>query len=215
MHDAFTRLYLNDAVRQFRTLKALAEGAMAQITDADLFTALDEEANSIGVLLKHMAGSMRARWVTFPTSAEETPDRHRDSEFTLDERDTHRALIERWQAGWQCLFDALARLTPEDMARTVRIRGTSLSVIEAINRQLTHYAYHVGVQRGSQGLSTPLRRPGCCSAPAGRAVLRDRRRPPTPGAGRRRKKTIGLHRLQDLDGRCLGCEDSTPIGITR
>lgn len=144
MHDAFTRHYLDDAVRQFRTLKTLAEGAMAQIADADLFTALDEEANSIGVLLKHMAGSMRARWATFPTSAEETPDRHRDSEFTLDERDTPQALIERWQAGWQCLFDALARLTPEDMARTVRIRGTSLSVIEAINRQLTHYAYHVG-----------------------------------------------------------------------
>jgi hypothetical protein len=144
MEDSFTQLYLHDAVRQFRTLKALAERAMAQITDVDLFTALDEEANSIGVLLKHMTGSMRARWANFPTSAEEPPDRDRDSEFTLDEQDTHRALLEQWEAGWQCLFEALARLTPEDMVRTVHIRGTALSVLEAINRQLTHYAYHVG-----------------------------------------------------------------------
>jgi hypothetical protein len=144
MQDAFTPHYLNDAIHQFRALKALAERAIAQITDADLFTALDEEANSIGVLLKHMAGSMRARWANFPSSAEEPPDRHRDSEFIIDERDTHQALIELWEAGWQCLFDALARLTPEDMASTVRIRGKPLTVIEAINRQLTHYAYHVG-----------------------------------------------------------------------
>jgi hypothetical protein len=144
MQDAVTLHYLNDAVRQFRTLKALAEGAMAQITAADLFIALDEEANSIGVLMKHMAGSMRARWSNFPLSAEEPPDRNRDREFTIDGRDTHQALIKRWEAGWQCLFDALARLTPEDMASTVRIRGKSLSVLEAINRQLTHYAYHVG-----------------------------------------------------------------------
>jgi len=144
MQDSFTQPYLNDAVHQFRTLKALAERAMAQITDADLFTGLDEEANSIGVLLKHMAGSMHARWANFPSSAEEPPERHRDSEFAIDERDTQQALIERWEAGWQCLFDALARLTPEDIASTVRIRGKSLSVIEAINRQLTHYAYHVG-----------------------------------------------------------------------
>ncbi len=144
MQSSFMLHYLNDAIRQFRSLKALAERATAQITDADLFTALDEEANSIGVLLKHMAGSMRARWADFPTSAEEPPDRHRDSEFTMDERDTHRALIERWEAGWQCLFDARACLTPEDMASTVRIRGKSLSVIQAINRQLTHYASHVG-----------------------------------------------------------------------
>jgi hypothetical protein len=144
MQDSFILHYLNDAVCQFRSLKALAERATAQITDADLFTALDEEGNSIAVLLKHMAGSMRARWADFPTSAEEPPDRHRDSEFIIDERDTYRTLIERWEAGWQCLFDALARLTPEDMASTVRIRGKSLSVLEAINRQLTHYAYHVG-----------------------------------------------------------------------
>jgi Protein of unknown function (DUF1572) len=144
MPDTFTPHYLNDAVYQFHNLKTLAERAMAQISDADLFTVLDEEANSIAVLLKHMAGSMRARWTAFPTTAEEAPDRHRDSEFVTEEADTKSTLLEQWEAGWQALFDALQRLTPEDMATTVRIRGQSLSVIEAINRQLTHYAYHVG-----------------------------------------------------------------------
>jgi hypothetical protein len=144
MPDAFTPHYLNDAARQFHALKALAEGALAQISDEDYFTALDEEANSIAVLLKHMAGSMRARWAAFPTVAEEPPDRNRDSEFTITEEDSKRVVVERWEAGWRCLFDALDRLTMEDMAKTVYIRGKSLSVIEAINRQLTHYAYHVG-----------------------------------------------------------------------
>jgi hypothetical protein len=144
MPDAFTPHYLNDAVHQFHTLKTLAEQAMAQISDEDLFTVLDEEANSIAVLLKHMAGSMRARWTAFPSVADETPDRHRDSEFVIEEGDTKGVLLEQWEVGWQALFDALRRLTTEDMAATVSIRGKSLSVIEAINRQLTHYAYHVG-----------------------------------------------------------------------
>jgi hypothetical protein len=144
MQDAFTPHYLNGAVRQFRQLKELAEGAIAQISDEDLFIALDEEANSIAVLMKHMAGSMRTRWTDFPSLSDEEPGRNRDSEFAIDEGDTKRALIERWEAGWKCLFDAIEPLTAEDMAKTVRIRGRSLSVIEAINRQLTHYAYHVG-----------------------------------------------------------------------
>jgi hypothetical protein len=143
MQDVFTLHYLTDAVRQFRSLKALAEGAMAQIDDDDLYTALDEEANSIAVLLKHMAGSMRARWADFP-AAEDTGSRNRDGEFTIVEGDTKEVLLERWNVGWQYLFDALEPLTPVDVAKVVHIRGKPLSVIEAINRQLTHYAYHVG-----------------------------------------------------------------------
>lgn len=96
------------------------------------------------MLLKHMAGSMQARWTAFPTVADDTLDRHRDNEFVIEEGDTKRALIESWEAGWQALFNAFVRLTPEDMANTVHIRGKSLSVIEAINCQFTHYAYHVG-----------------------------------------------------------------------
>ena len=144
MQEAFALHYRDDAVQQFRAMKSLAEGAMAQIGDAELFTALDEEGNSIAVILKHMAGSMRARWTAFPASADEPPGRDRDSEFAIDEGDTKEALIDRWEAGWRCLFEALEPLTEEDMAKTVRIRGKSLSVVEAINRQLTHYAYHVG-----------------------------------------------------------------------
>lgn len=144
MRDGFTPHYLADAVRQFHGLKSLADGALAQIDDHHLYTTLDEEANSIAVLLKHMAGSMHTRWAGFPATAEDTQGRDRDGEFTTAEGDTKEALIERWEAGWRCLFTALQRLTPEDMAKTVTIRGKPLSVIEAINRQLTHYAYHVG-----------------------------------------------------------------------
>jgi Protein of unknown function (DUF1572) len=144
MQDTFAPHYLSDAVHQFRGMKSLAEGAMVQINDAEFFTALDEEDNSIAVILKHMAGSMRARWAAFPSSSDEPPGRNRDSEFAVDEGDTKEALIDRWEAGWRCLFEALEPLTAEDMAKTVRIRGRSLSVVGAINRQLTHYAYHVG-----------------------------------------------------------------------
>jgi hypothetical protein len=144
MPDAFTSHYLNDALTQFRQMKDLADRAMAQIGDDDLFIALDEDANSIAVLLKHTAGSMRERWTAFPANAEGTPGRDRDREFVIEEGDSARSLRHRWEAGWQCLFDAFDRLTPEDVTRTVSIRGKPLSVVEAINRQLTHYAYHVG-----------------------------------------------------------------------
>jgi hypothetical protein len=144
MPDAFVEPYLSDVVRQFRDLKALAEEAMAQVAPKDLYTVLDGEANSIAVLLKHMAGSMRARWADFPAAAEDTGTRDRDSEFIITDHDSYEVLLECWEAGWRHLFDAVGRLTPENMATTLHIRGKPLSVIEAINRQLTHYAYHVG-----------------------------------------------------------------------
>jgi Protein of unknown function (DUF1572) len=144
MPDGLAAHYLDDAMRQFHSLKALAEGALGQIDEHDLFTTLDEDANSIAVLLKHMAGSLRARWAGFPATVEDSQDRDRDSEFIVAEEDTKEVLIERWEAGWRYLFTALTPLTPEDITKTVHIRGKPLSVLEAINRQLTHYAYHVG-----------------------------------------------------------------------
>jgi hypothetical protein len=144
MPDGFAAHYLGDAIQQFRSLKALADGAMAQIDDHDLSTTLDEEANSIAMLLKHMAGSMRARWASFPETAEEEETRNRDSEFMVAEEDTEELLIARWEAGWHDLFTALESLTSEDMTEIVHIRRKPLSVLEAINRQLIHYAYHVG-----------------------------------------------------------------------
>ena len=107
MPDAFIPQYLTDAIRQFRNLKALAEGAMAQIDRKALYTVLDEEANSIAVLLKHMAGSMRARWADFPAAAEDMGARNRDSEFMITAEASKEVLLERWEAGWQYLFDAL------------------------------------------------------------------------------------------------------------
>jgi Protein of unknown function (DUF1572) len=144
MEDAFTAPYLNDAVQQFRQLKSLAEKALAQISDEKFFLVLDEEANSIAALMKHMAGSMRARWRGFPSVADDETGRNRDSEFVTGEGETTGVLFDRWEDGWRCLFDAVESLTADDMAKTVVIRGNTLSVIEAINRQLTHYAYHVG-----------------------------------------------------------------------
>src|ERR687891_1414416 len=102
--------FLHDTIRQFHSLKALAEGALAQIDEHDLFTTLDGEANSIAVILKHTAGSMRARWAGFPDTAEDAQDRDRDREFIVAGEDTRAVLIEHWEAGWRYLFSALEPL---------------------------------------------------------------------------------------------------------
>src|SRR5262245_23510631 len=117
---------------------------MAQVADADLFRAPDPESNSIALVVKHIAGNMRSRWTDFLTTDGEKPDRDRDTEFEVGAADTARSLRERWEQGWKLLFDALAGLTPADLTRTVPIRGEPHTVLQAIQRQLTHYAYHVG-----------------------------------------------------------------------
>ena len=141
MHE---KHYLDDALRQFRKLKDLADAAMAQIPGAAWFTALDEESNSIAMIMKHVAGNMRSRWTRFLTSDGEKADRDRDSEFERTDRDSKETISERWEVGWRCAFDAISSLAPDDLGKAVRIRGEEHSVMEAINRQLTHYAYHVG-----------------------------------------------------------------------
>jgi hypothetical protein len=136
--------YLEEAILQLRKLKDLADKAMAQLRDENWFTALDEESNSIAVIVKHMAGNMRSRWTDFLTSDGEKPDRKRDMEFEIEVRDSKESLLKRWEIGWRCLFDALTPLKTEDLGKTALIRGEPHSVIQAINRQLSHYAYHVG-----------------------------------------------------------------------
>ena len=136
--------FLADAIRQFRKLKDLTERAIAQVTGQDLFARLDEESNSIAIIMKHMAGNMRSRWTDFLTSDGEKPDRNREREFVIETGDTRDRILERWNGGWHCLFEALAPLTGADLGRTVLIRGEPHAVMEAVNRQLTHYAYHVG-----------------------------------------------------------------------
>ena len=139
----FTTSYIEDSLSLFRYYKKLGEGAMAQVTDEQLLAALDPEMNSIAQIVKHMAGNMRSRWSDFLTSDGEKPDRHRDSEFEQPPA-TRQALMEMWEAGWKCVFTALEPLSDSDLGRTVLIRGEAHSVMQAINRQLAHYAYHAG-----------------------------------------------------------------------
>ena len=139
----FTTSYIEDSLTLLRFYKSMAERAMEQVSDEHLFTTLDEEANSIAIIVKHMAGNMRSRWTDFLTTDGEKPDRNRDTEF-VEPPVTRKALLEMWEDGWARVFGALEPLTDADMGRTVTIRGEAHSVMQAINRQLTHYANHTG-----------------------------------------------------------------------
>lgn len=136
--------YLENAIWNFRQLKKQAEQAAIQLSDEEFFRIIDPESNSVAIIMKHVSGNSRSRWTEFLSSDGEKPDRHRDSEFVVGEGTTKAAVLEMWEAGWKCLFDALEPLRPEDLARKVRIRGEEHTVVEAINRQLAHYAGHVG-----------------------------------------------------------------------
>jgi hypothetical protein len=137
--------YLDEAHRQMRGHKRLAEGAMAQLKDNELFLALDPEANSIAVIVKHMAGNMRSRFTDFLSTDGEKPDRHRDQEFELNPATTTRAdLTKWWEDGWARVFSAIESLKPGDVMRTVTVRGEPHTVLQAINRQIAHYAQHTG-----------------------------------------------------------------------
>jgi hypothetical protein len=139
----FTTSYLEDSLAVFRYYKSLAERAMAQVTDEQLVTTLDEEMNSIAIIVKHMAGNMRSRWTDFLTTDGEKPDRQRDTEFEDPPR-TRDELLSLWEQGWRCLFGALESLSDADLGRTVTIRGEAHSVMQANNRQVAHYSYHCG-----------------------------------------------------------------------
>ena len=136
--------YLDEARRQMRGHKRLAEGAMAQLQDDELFITLDREANSVAVLVKHMAGNMRSRFTDFLTTDGEKPDRHRDQEFEVTAATTRQDVMTWWEEGWARVFRAIESLEPEDLTRTVTIRGEPHTVLQAINRQIAHYAYHTG-----------------------------------------------------------------------
>jgi Protein of unknown function (DUF1572) len=139
-----TDSYLHDSIALFRSYKQLAERAMAQCPEAALFTALDSESNSIAVIVKHMAGNMRSRWTDFLTTDGEKPNRERDREFIQEGRDTRDAIRADWEDGWDRVFKAIGSLSADDLRKTVRVRGEAHTVLEAINRQMTHYAQHVG-----------------------------------------------------------------------
>jgi hypothetical protein len=168
MAHSFTTSYHQESLTWFRSCKKLAEDAMAQVNDEQLFAPLDPESNSIAIIVKHMAGNMRSRWTDFLSTDGEKPDRDRDSEFVAPPT-TRNELVKLWEAGWNCVFAALEPLSDEDLGRRITIRGEAHSVMQAINRQVAHYAGHVGqivllakhFQQGQwRSLSIPRRKSG-------------------------------------------------------
>jgi hypothetical protein len=143
MAHQFTTSYTKDARDLLRYYKRLGDRAIEQCPDEGLFTVIDAESNSIAIIVKHMAGNMRSRWTGFLTTDGEKPDRNRDSEFETPPQ-TRAGLVALWEAGWKICFDALEPLTDADLGRTITIRTEPHSVTQAINRQVGHYAHHVG-----------------------------------------------------------------------
>ena len=142
--DAIVQNYFEDALKSFHAYKKLAEKAIAQLGDEEIFVTLDEESNSVAVIMKHMAGNMFSRWTDFLTSDGEKPNRNRDMEFVIEPQTTKDDVIDYWERGWKCVFEALEPLRPEDFEKKVTIRGEEHTIVQAINRQMTHYAYHIG-----------------------------------------------------------------------
>ncbi len=135
--------YLDSAKRQFLMYKKLGEGAMQQVADEQLFWQPNEDSNSIATIVKHLRGNMLSRWTDFLTTDGEKPWRERDSEFEND-WNSRAILMEKWEEGWKCLFNALDSITDDDLEKIIYIRNEGHTALEAINRQLAHYPYHVG-----------------------------------------------------------------------
>jgi len=136
--------YLEEIKKQLRGHKRMAEAAMAQLEDKDFFTRIDPEANSVAILVKHIAGNARSRFSDFLTSDGEKPDRFRDQEFEISDQTTREEVMRWWEQGWSHVFSALDSLKPEDVTRTITIRQEPHTVLQALNRALAHYAQHIG-----------------------------------------------------------------------
>lgn len=135
--------YLESAIRQFEYYKMLGEKTFEQLTDEQLFWRNGDETNSVAIIIKHLWGNMMSRWTDFLTTDGEKEWRHRDAEFEMEVQD-RTELIKKWEEGWECLFVALRPLSDEDLQTIVYIRNQGHTILEAINRQLCHYPYHVG-----------------------------------------------------------------------
>ncbi len=135
--------YLESAKKQFEYYKMLGDKTFAQVQDDKLFWQYNDESNSIAIIVKHLWGNMLSRWTDFLTSDGEKEFRKRDSEFENDIQNREE-LLEKWNEGWNCLFNAINSLTTDDLNKIIYIRNQGHSVTEAINRQLAHYPYHIG-----------------------------------------------------------------------
>ncbi|HEX8176328.1 MAG TPA: DUF1572 family protein [Pyrinomonadaceae bacterium] len=144
MSNETAKLFLDEAIETFRGQKALADKALAQLKDEEFFKQLDEESNSVAVIIKHMTGNMISRWTDFLTTDGEKPDRNRDMEFVMTPETSRDDLLARWEEGWSRVFSAVESLQPEDTEKIVLIRGEEHTVIKAVLRQVSHYGQHVG-----------------------------------------------------------------------
>ena len=144
MSDSLGTHYLKDSIASLRAYKKQTEKALAQLNDDQFFVTLDEEGNSVAIIMKHIAGNMFSRWTDFLTTDGEKPNRNRDMEFVIESDATKNQVVDYWERGWHCLFNALEPLKAEDLERTVLIRGEEHTVMQAINRQLMHYSNHIG-----------------------------------------------------------------------
>ncbi len=140
----FRALYIDEVFRSLRGHKRLADGAIAQLSNEQFFATPDPESNSVAIIIKHLAGNMRSRFTNFLTTDGEKPDRNRDREFVMHNGAEREELLTSWEQNWQLVFETLNSLHPDDLERTVTVRGEPHSVLQAINRQVAHYAYHVG-----------------------------------------------------------------------
>jgi hypothetical protein len=136
--------YLDTAIRRFRQYKELGDRTFAQLNDADFHYHTGDESNSIAVIIQHLSGNMLSRWTNFLTEDGEKTWRQRDEEFNNHTAYTKQQLIDTWEKGWDCLLNTLGSLQEDDLLKTIYIRKEALSAIDAINRQLAHYPYHVG-----------------------------------------------------------------------
>jgi hypothetical protein len=144
MNESLATHYLADSIASLRSYKKLADKALAQLSEDEFFIMLDQEANSVAVIMKHMAGNMFSRWTDFLTTDGEKPNRNRDLEFEIEPKTGKEEVLAYWEQGWQCVFGALEPLQADDLEKKVLIRGEEHTVLQAINRQLMHYANHIG-----------------------------------------------------------------------
>lgn len=135
--------YLKSVKKLFGYYKRLGEGAMIQVEKKKLFEQANADSNSIAMIVQHLSGNMLSRWTDFLTTDGEKEWRNRDAEFEVHLK-TEEEVYDAWEKGWECLFDALKPLTEQDLGKIVHIRNEGHTVMEAINRQLAHYSYHVG-----------------------------------------------------------------------
>ena len=141
----FRSVYLKDLLRTYRLYRSLGDRAIAQVrADADLHRMIDPDSNSIAIIVKHVAGNLRSRFRDFLATDGEKPDRNREGEFDVPDLPPRDEILKWWNEGWTIAMASIEALTPEDLDRTIRIRGEAFLVVEALNRSVTHTAYHVG-----------------------------------------------------------------------